>query len=48
MIAQFPRLDQMRYREEGSENDADPGYDHVSDAEEGIATPDYGAGADDD
>ena len=46
MVAQFPRLDKMRDSEEGAEHDADSSHDYVGDAQEGVLTAHYGAGAD--
>jgi hypothetical protein len=48
MVAQFPWLDQMRSREKDAEDDADPAYDDVGDAKEGVLAADYGGGGDDD
>jgi hypothetical protein len=48
MVAQFPWLDQMRGCEEDAEDDTDPSYHDVGDAEEGVLAADYGGGGDDD
>ena len=36
----------MRDSEEGAEHDADSSHDYVGDAQEGVLTAHYGAGAD--
>ena len=32
----IPRLDQVRYCEQSAQDDANPSYHHISDAQEGI------------
>lgn len=48
MVAQLPWLDQMCGCEEDAEDNADPAYHDVGDAEEGILAADDSGGRDDD